>query len=116
MIANRQSKLQMRSELSLFLRGQTAKFTDWLHAVLEKLEAYTASSNLPDSLKDSSTIVKEETGTISEPTTSLIPSQLATRAAELENSEADNSCIETGLKHPELIQHSGMWIVVNMCE
>ena len=35
----------MSSELSLFLGGHTDKFTDWLHAVLEKLEAYVVSTN-----------------------------------------------------------------------
>lgn len=45
MIANRRSKSQMTSELSLFLGGHTDKFTDWLHVVLEKLEAYVISTN-----------------------------------------------------------------------
>lgn len=84
MIANRRSKLQMRSELSLFLGGHTDKFTDWLHAVLEKLEAYTASCNSSDKEKDSSVVIKQEAGTISKPTTSLVSPQLSDRTEILE--------------------------------
>lgn len=51
MIANRRSKAQMNSELSLFLGGHTEKFTDWLHSVLEKLESFAMSNNTTDTLK-----------------------------------------------------------------
>ena len=45
MIANRRSKSQMTSELSLFLGSHTDKFTDWLHVVLEKLEAFVVGNS-----------------------------------------------------------------------
>lgn len=45
MIANRRSKSQMTSELSLFLGSHTDKFTDWLHLVLEKLEAFVVGNS-----------------------------------------------------------------------
>ena len=51
MIANRRSKDQMNSELSLFLGNHTDKFTDWLHVVLEKLESFAISNNTSDTLK-----------------------------------------------------------------
>lgn len=41
----------MNSELSLFLGNHTEKFTDWLHLVLEKLEAFAISNNTSDTLK-----------------------------------------------------------------
>lgn len=42
----------MTSELSLFLGSHTDKFTDWLHVVLEKLEAFVGSSNAPEKAKE----------------------------------------------------------------
>lgn len=52
MIANRRSKAQMKSELSLFLGNSTDSFTDWLHSVLERLEAFAVSNNTADKLKE----------------------------------------------------------------
>jgi hypothetical protein len=42
----------MTSELSLFLGSHTDKFTDWLHVVLEKLEAFVGGSNTCDKVKE----------------------------------------------------------------
>lgn len=47
----------MTSELSLFLGSHTDKFTDWLHVVLEKLEAFVSSGSTVDKTKESSSIV-----------------------------------------------------------
>lgn len=103
MIANRRSKLQMRSELSLFLGGHTDKFTDWLHVVLEKLEAYTTSSNLAENPKESSAIPKQEMGAFGNPTSSNISPQSSGRLTGLEQSQDKSriSHIETN-KQPEL--------------
>lgn len=57
MIANRRSKSQMTSELSLFLGSHTDKFTDWLHVVLEKLEAFVGSSNVSEKVKEAAPAV-----------------------------------------------------------
>lgn len=57
MIANRRSKSQMTSELSLFLGSHTDKFTDWLHIVLEKLEAFVGGSNATDKVKEVTSVV-----------------------------------------------------------
>lgn len=85
MIANRRSKTQMTSELSLFLGSHTDKFTDWLHVVLEKLEAYVVSTNTSDKNKESiSNTSKPES----------VPFTLPTNAQ-------DSS---TGVMHP----HSGL--------
>ena len=42
----------MTSELSLFLGSHTDKFTDWLHVVLEKLEAFVGGSGTSDKVKE----------------------------------------------------------------
>lgn len=64
MIANRRSKAQMKSELSLFLGSSTDNFTDWLHSVLERLEAFAISNNTTDKLKEAvSNIPKTENST-----------------------------------------------------
>lgn len=41
MVANKRSKEQMTSDLSLFLGKNTDVFVNWLHQVLEKLEEVT---------------------------------------------------------------------------
>jgi len=41
MVANNRTKAQMEDDLGLFLNNNTAAFTNWLHAVLEKLKKVT---------------------------------------------------------------------------
>lgn len=41
MVANNRTKTQMEDDLGLFLNNNTAAFTNWLHAVLEKLKKVT---------------------------------------------------------------------------
>jgi len=47
MVANRRSKVQMCSDLSLFLGPHTESFTDWLHLVFQKLETFTTTAKEP---------------------------------------------------------------------
>ena len=47
MISNRRSKAQMNNDLSLFLGNHTELFTEWLHNVLQKLEAFGVSKDTP---------------------------------------------------------------------
>ena len=103
MISNKRSSFQMKNELSLFLGGHTDKFTDWLHAVLEKLEAYTASNNSSEISKESSAIPKQEMGVTLNPSSSIISPQSSFRLTSLEQSQDNTriSHIETN-KQPEL--------------
>lgn len=105
MISNKRSSFQMKNELSLFLGGHTDKFTDWLHAVLEKLEAYTASNNSSEISKESSAIPKQEMGVTLNPSSSIISPQSSFRLTSLEQSQDNTriSHIETN-KQPELIK------------
>jgi len=58
----------MTSELSLFLGSHTDKFTDWLHIVLEKLEAFVGGSSATDKVKEVTSVVpKAEVETCSLP-------------------------------------------------
>lgn len=41
MVANKRSKKQMRDDLQLFLNENTDSFVNWLHQVLDKLQAVT---------------------------------------------------------------------------
>ena len=41
MVANNRNKEQMEEDLGLFLNHNTKAFTNWLHAVLEKLKKVT---------------------------------------------------------------------------
>ena len=41
MVANNRTKSQMEEDLGLFLNNNTTAFTNWLHAVLEKLKKVT---------------------------------------------------------------------------
>ena len=41
MVANNRTKTQMEEDLGLFLNNNTTAFTNWLHAVLEKLKKVT---------------------------------------------------------------------------
>merc|ERR1712226_1310451 len=41
MVANNRTRAQMEDDLGLFLNNNTAAFTNWLHAVLEKLKKVT---------------------------------------------------------------------------
>lgn len=41
MVANKRSKKQMRDDLKLFLNDNTDTFVNWLHQVLDKLQAVT---------------------------------------------------------------------------
>jgi len=41
MVANKRTKEQMEDDLGLFLNNNTTAFTNWLHAVLEKLQKVT---------------------------------------------------------------------------
>lgn len=41
MVANKRSKKQMSDDLQLFLNENTDSFVNWLHQVLEKLQAVT---------------------------------------------------------------------------
>ena len=41
MVANNRNKEQMEEDLGLFLNNNTKAFTNWLHAVLEKLKKVT---------------------------------------------------------------------------
>lgn len=41
MVANNRTKVQMEDDLGLFLNNNTGAFTNWLHAVLEKLKKVT---------------------------------------------------------------------------
>jgi len=46
MVANRRTKAQMCGELSLFLGSHTENFTDWLHLVFQKLEAFAPATTV----------------------------------------------------------------------
>jgi len=82
MIANRRSKAQMNSELSLFLGNHTEKFTDWLHSVLERLEAFAISSNTSDTLK---------AAVASLPKSSVVPSAFSIKVEESVMTAPSNS-------------------------
>lgn len=58
----------MTSELSLFLGSHTDKFTDWLHVVLEKLEAYVVSTNVDKNKESISNPSKPESDLFTLPT------------------------------------------------
>ena len=87
MIANRRSKNQMTSELSLFLGSHTDKFTDWLHTVLERLEAYV-SSNSSDKAKEISSIGIQQGSDM--PVVSVKPQSSSTAGYQSSLMETDN--------------------------
>jgi len=66
MVANNRTKEQMEEDLGLFLNNNTAAFTNWLHAVLEKLKKVT----LEEVSKKTETKKKKVKKPISEKTTS----------------------------------------------
>ncbi|NWU93317.1 ZC3HE protein, partial [Upupa epops] len=58
MVANKKSQEQMTEDLSLFLGNNTARFTVWLHGVLDKLRSVTTE---PNSVKSSESTIFETT-------------------------------------------------------
>ncbi|KAI9562100.1 hypothetical protein GHT06_013064 [Daphnia sinensis] len=95
MIANRRSKSQMTSELSLFLGSHTDKFTDWLHVVLEKLEAYVGSSNAPEKVKEAVPVVAKsgsEAGIIPEKIQNSSPTVIHPTSGLLMGKNSETQC------------------------
>lgn len=90
MVANRRSKSQMCTDLSLFLGTHTESFTDWLHLVFQKLEAFATTTKEPIIKDDGTNLTKQFGGKIPD---HLQPTTLQLNIADKEMLNTEKSSV-----------------------